>query len=515
MKHSPPPNEVSRRSRNIVLAALAVYLMLLPLSARVAPLQDQMDWVLQAKILAHPSDPAFARDYQVLWRPVPNLLGTLLIAGASRLLPIFTAAAVVYAAYVALFIFAFVYFARSDGQSRPLVELLGPLYALNHFFLMGFFNFVLGLAGVFLALGWLRRHGAHGGWRTWFVFALLVLATYLSHFLAFGILCLASLALAVRLFGRELRRYAPWLTALVPSLAALGWYTFARNGEFYFQYAFHNPLYYLWYQVGPWAVASSYYPLTPNWAVWTNATLNAAAIVAIPLLVLGGLRRRQIDLSSPWLWAAAALLVIGLAAPTRLYELLRPGQRLIFVALLLLAASVHPHQANPRTYRAALLGLAALLCWNGLWWHDAARQTADDLRIVERSLTPDARLLLLADSHFHYHEARPYREKLADPYAYPNSVNPLRYLPYAYLIEHGGYLRTLFGTGIVEVRRPDLLPDVDRPWKLADPAAAGRYSHLVATGRAPALADIAQRAAPLFTPVYRGENLLVMTRRNP
>jgi hypothetical protein len=472
-----------------------------------------MDWVLQAKIISAPQQPIFARDYLVQWRPVPNVLGTLLIAAASKVLPIFTAAAAAYAIYLACFLAAFVYFVRSDGQARPLVELLGALYALNHFFLMGFFNFVCGMAAAFFALGWLRRRAAHTTWRTWLVFAFLALITYLSHFIAFGLLALASLLVCARTFGRTWRRYLAWLAALAPSLAGLTWYSAHRASEFWYHYAFHNPLYYTWYQVGPWAVASSYYPLTPNWAVWCNAALNAVAIVTIPLLIIRALLRKRLDLASPWLWAAAVLLVIGLAAPTRIYEMLRPGQRLIFLAVLLTAAASRPRPIAPKTYRLAALALVGLLFWNGIWWHQAAQKTEADLQIVQRTLTPDCRMLLLADSHFHYREARPYCEKLVDPYAYPNSVNPLRYLPYAYLIEHGGYLRTLFGTGLVAVRNPELSPVVDRPWKLADPQAAGRYTHLVATGLPANLDDLARKAAPLFDSIYRGENLLIMKRK--
>jgi len=367
MKDKTAPHEIRLHSRNIILAAFAVYLMLLPLTTHVAPLQDQMDWMLQAKIIADPHNPAFAHDYAVQWRPVPNLLGTLLIAAASKVLPIFSAAATIYAAYLVWFVFAFVYFVRADGRSRPLVELLGVLYAPNHFFLMGFFNFALGLACVFFALGWLRRNVARGGPRTWIVFALAALATYLSHFVAFGILGLGSLLVCAHAFERAWRRYLAWLAALAPSLAGLAWYASHRAGEFYFQYAFHNPLYYAWYQVGPWAVASSYYPLTPDWAVWINAALNACAIVAIPALAIRAWRKKRLDLSSPWLWVAAILLAIGLAAPTRIYELLRPGQRLIFAAALLIAASSQPRPVSQKTYRLVLLSLLALLFWNGLW----------------------------------------------------------------------------------------------------------------------------------------------------
>ncbi|MHA1568518.1 MAG: hypothetical protein ACTSXZ_03535 [Alphaproteobacteria bacterium] len=502
--------EISQRTRNIILAAFAVYLALLPLTAKIAPLQDQMDWVLQAKIIAHPSDPSFADNYFVAWRPVPNMLGTLLIALLSKLLPIFTAAGVAYALYLILFVLAWVYLVRSDRQERPLIELLGALYALNHFFLMGFYNFMLGLTLAFFALGWLRRRIETGGWRTWLVFSLLALLTYLSHFLPFAVLGLASMAVCIKQYRTAYRRYLPWFLTLTPSLAGLVWYSAHRASDFWFHYAFHNPLFYIWYKVGPWAVASNYYPLTPTWAAWVNVALNGFVIAAIPLLFGWGLWKKRFNFSSPLWWAAAALAIVALLAPTRIYELLRPGQRLLFASLLLAAATVKPVPFNPSRYRLAALGVAVLLIWNGAWWHDATRKTTEELEILAQHLTPQAQILLLADSHFHYREPRAYREKLTDPYSYPNSINPLRYLPYAYIVEHGGAMRTLFGTGIVHARDPHLLPAVNRPWHLADPDRAGRYTHLVATGVPENLADIARRAGDLFAMEFMDTRLLVM-----
>ncbi len=504
-----------RRARNIILAAFTVYLMALALTVKIAPLQDQMDWVLQAKILAHPSLPV-AQDYTIRPAPTPNLLGTLAIALAAKALPIFAAARTVYALYLAWFVLAFVYLARSDGRERALVELLGPLYAMNHFFLMGFYNFVLGLAFALFTLGWLRRRADDRSPWTWLGFSLLVTATYLSHFLAFGVLTLGCLAIAWRAYGKDWRAYGPGVAAYLPALIGLAWYIAERGGEFWFHYAFHNPLYYLWYKVGPWAVASGYYPLTPTWAMWVNVTLNAAAIVAVPLLALRAIVNKRAPLRDPLVLTALALTILALAAPTRIFELLRPGQRLLFAAVLLFAATALPGKpTTPGKHRAAALALAALLAWNGYWWLDATRKTDAELKVLAATIPADADMLLLTDSHFHYREPRALCEKLVDPYSYPNSVNPLRYLPYAQIIEHGGRIRSLFGTGIVHAKHRDLLPAINRPWHLSDPARAGVYSHLVATGQADNLADIAQKTSALFAELYRDDYLLIMERIPP
>ncbi len=514
-KQSPPRNAALVR-RNLILAGFAAFLALWPLLANVAPLQDQMDWVLQAKIIADPTNPQWQAHYDVAIAPVPNLLGTLVIAALAKVLPVFRAAAVAYAAYLVLFVIAYAYFVRADGKDRPAAELAGVVFAANHFFLMGFFNFVLGLALAFLALGILRRHKQDTSPVRWLPFAVLTLLTYLSHFLTFALLGLAVLVWTVLRYRRD-RRWAIWpALSFLPSLACLAWYVSERSSEFWFHYAFHNPLYYVWYKVGPWAVASSYYPLTPAPAVWINALLNAAAIAGIAWFILAGLRRKRFALSDPFVVTALLLFVIGLLTPTRIYELLRPGQRLIFAGVLMLFATATPSpMPTKRRQWLVTAAVAALLAWNAVWWFQAERILAHDTRTIEAEIPPGAKMLILADSHFHFRENRSYREKAIDPYSYPNSVNPLRYLPYHRVITAGGYLRALFGTGVVSVREIEPLPDVNRLWHLDDPDMAGAYTHLVATGMAENLVEISGRAAPLFAETYRSERLLLMRRIAP
>jgi hypothetical protein len=501
----------SVRVRNVVLAAMALFVAAWPLLTPVSPLQDQMDWVLQADIIAGAGAPGWAQNYAVHLRPVPNLLGTLLIALLALVLPIFTAAAVAYSLYVLLFVAGFVYLARADGKQRPTAELVGGLYAANHFFLMGFFNFALGLALALVTLGYLRRRAADmRGWH-WLALAALAMLTYLSHFLAFAAVGLGALLIGQATFGKNLRKWSALALSFAPALAALAWYAASRSGELFFHYVYHNPLYFIWYKVGPWAPASSYYPLTPTPAVWANAALNAAAIVAIGLFVAWGILKRKLDWREPLVATALVLIAIGLVTPTRLFELLRPGQRLIFVGVMLLFAAVTP--GGKSRYRVAAAAVAALLVWNAVWWMQASNLLEKDLRVIEAEVPPRAKMLIVADSHFHFRENRSYAAKAADPYAYPNSVNPLRYLPYHRVVTGGGYLRDLFSTGIVEVRDPERLPAVNRIWHLENPDKAGLYTHLIATGQPENLRKIAARAAPLFDERYLGDRLLVMRRK--
>lgn len=505
---------VARRTRNIVLAVCVLFLAAWPLAVPVSPLQDQMDWALQAAIMAHPDSPQWSADYAVDLAPVPNMLGTLVIAALAKVLPVFRAAAVAYALYLALFVAAFTYLVRGGDRERPWAELAGVAYAANHFFLMGFFNFVLGIALLWVALGWLRRHGDNARAPGWALFGLCVTLIYLSHFLAFAILGLGTLLFAAATYRGAWRRWLAPAAAFAPALACLAWYARAHSSEFLIRFAFHNPLYYIWYKVGPWALASNYYPLTPAPAAWINAAINAVTIMAIGGFFVWAALRRRWDPRDTMAWLAGALLVIGLLTPTRLYELLRPGQRLIFVALLLgFAATRIPWAATRRRYATVVAALAVLLVWNAVWWGQAAGRLTDDAARLDQHVQPGARLLVVADSHFHFRENRPYREKLADPFSYPNSVNPLRYLPYRQVVLRGGYLRELFGTGVIHVRQPKKLPAVNRLWQLDDPDGAGRYTDLVATGLRPNLEAIAQRAAPLFERRHLGENLLIMRRK--
>jgi hypothetical protein len=504
---------VGRGTRNWVLLALGAFVAVWPLAAPVSPLQDQMDWLLQAKILANPHLPTWQQNYEVTWRPVPNSLGVLLIGGLARWMSVFRAAALAYAGCLALFVVALVYLLRSDESDHPLAELLAPLYAANHFFLMGFYNFALGLALTWLALGFFRRHVTAMTPRRWLLLTLLSVAIYLSHFLAFAVYAAGVAFLGAWFWRRQARAYMPLAVSFAPSGAALLWYLHDRADELALHYVFHNPLYYVWYQVSPWAPASNYYPVTPTWAAWINVAINAAAILAVPVLIAYALARRRVLWRSPWAWLALLLIVLGLAAPTRLLESLRPGQRLIFAGLFLLIPALTGGRSSTRRYGVAVAAIAALLCWNAAWWFQAGHAVKQSLEALAKDVGGDARVLGLADSHFHFREARPYRVKLRDPFSYPTAVNALRYVPYYPVLLHGGYLRALFGTGLIRVREPRLLPDVNRLWHLDDAQMAGQYTHLAATGLKQNLDEIAAHAAPLFDTVHADEHLLLMKRK--
>jgi hypothetical protein len=329
-----------------------------------------------------------AQDYTIRPAPTPNLLGTLAIALAAKALPIFAAARTVYALYLAWFVLAFVYLARSDGASGRWWNCWAPVRD-ESFLPDGLLQFRARLAFALFTLGWLRRRADGRSPWTWLGFSLLVTATYLSHFLAFGVLTLGCLAIAWRAYGKDWRAYGPGVAAYLPALIGLAWYIAERGGEFWFHYAFHNPLYYLWYKVGPWAVASGYYPLTPTWAMWVNVTLNAAAIVAVPLLALRAIVNKRAPLRDPLVLTALALTILALAAPTPSSKLLRPGQRLLFAAVLLFAATALPGKpTKPGKHRAAALALAALLAWNGYWWLDATRKTDAELKVLAATIPP-------------------------------------------------------------------------------------------------------------------------------
>jgi hypothetical protein len=506
---------LTKNARNVGLAALAAFLAFWPLAAKISPVQDQFDWFLQAKILAQPHDAAWHQHYEAVWRPAPNLLGEAAIATLARFVPIFHAAAFAYAVYLALFVAAAAYFVRADGRDRAYAELLGPLYAANHFFLMGFFNFALGLALFLLALGWLRRRGetmTPGGWA---IFSALVTATYLSHLLAFAALGLAGVFYGVWAWRADWRRWRSFALSFAPAMACLAWYVASRTGEFSYGYEFHNLLYYIWFQVGPWAPASSYYPVTSSSAAWLNVAINAATIVAVPTVIVAGLLGRRFDWRGPWAYASAALIVIGLALPLRLYEIIRPGQRLIFAGLLLLPLAAIPKgPANPRRYYAAFAALVVLLTWNAHLWFSAATSLRDDTAVLDRLIDAHARVLNIADSHFQFREGRPYREKALDPYSFPNSVNPYRFLGYYPALKKGGYIGSLFRTGIILVKDPKSQPAVNRAASLGDPQAAGQYTQIVASGTPANLRIIESFAAPLFDTMYLRDSLLVMRRKS-
>ncbi|MCC6158326.1 MAG: hypothetical protein IT350_09755 [Deltaproteobacteria bacterium] len=505
------PSPGSGRYVAAVLAASLVPLALAPFP----PLQDLPDWAFQARIWNDIGRDAsgLAAHYEIVGLPVPNSVVTIAMAYLARCVGYVWAAKSLAMFTAIFFALAFVRFVRASRRDyAPGVELLGAFFAVGHFFWMGFLNFQLGLAVAFCVLAdVLNGRGApipHRAART----AIGLVACWFCHFLAFAALLVA---LAGLVFDRHRFRpgaYARLALAALPSLALLVWYASARAGDFFVGYRYANPVKWLWYKIGPFAVATGFYPVTSPGTQWVVAAINVLATLALGAIVLVALVRLVRD-RSPLRFAVLALIAVGLVAPTRFFEVIRPGERWLFFGVLLVLAAAPGFDLSPRWTRRTAMALVVVSLLSGVQALGAGFAIRRYVEGIERAVPPGATMLVVSDSHFHFREERPWAEKARDPYSWPNWVSALKFAPNWNRVRSGGYAPELFPSGLVRPRPRDL-PPLGGLSGLGEAAATAPYDAIVASGIAPNLRAIESAARANFAAGARGRNFVVLTRAN-
>lgn len=466
-------------------------------------MQDLPDWTLQAKILNNLDDPRFSPYYSMQLLPVPNSLGTLFMAGAGKLTGETTAAALLAFLIILLFTFGFVYLVRADGRLTPHLEIFGALFALNHFFMMGYFNFVLGLSLAFYAIGYYWRRAPNFTNESSALLALLLILVYLAHFLAFFIAVIAIGCIAWRTWFGKYNNYALVLFSFIPSMALLAWYAVGRNGSFDIGYEY-TLLNFLWYKSAPFAPLSNFYPITPQPIAWGVVVANFLAIGTIFLFVIWLITKKYVSFRSPLPLAALILVVIGLLAPTKLFELIRPGQRLLFGAFFIFLAGVEPPRLLRRELKPAILFLVTMfIAVHSLNIIFAGKHVDQFLDSIETKIPTQSTLLILNDSHFDLDEEESIFEKIKDPFSYPAWINPLKSISYYHLAEHGGIIGYLFPSGLLKVvpTRPAPVNQIDQ---LKDPDRVKDYTNIIITGNTRNVLKISNAASASFKTIQFG-----------
>lgn len=348
------------------------------------PLQDYPYHLARAQILAQYDDPelAYAETFTVSAYPAPYVLADWLTAGLGRLLAgaggVETAGKIVLSLYLGLFPWSLIYLARSIDPEGGVAGLLGFLLVYNWHFHMGFVSYVLSLPAALFALGWWwRGRGAAdgGSWRRTGGLALLVLATYLLHVYAFGVLgfvlVLSALAegwrsgraaAAARLLGRTLAAFVPALALLAGAVARnVG----RSQGD-------EGPLLMLYGNLKRKALLAV--GALPSFDLVWETALFAAGVAAVVALAGAAWRlgRRPRPAERACLGVAAALVVLYLLLPDHLGRVFFVSNRVpLFVLLLVVAALPVPglrdggegarRGRKSRTAAAVLLSVLALL----------------------------------------------------------------------------------------------------------------------------------------------------------
>ena len=205
-----------------LLCAIATIGALVPVWLfRFFPTQDGPSHLYNAFVLSHYNDAAseVVRQYFVLnLRPFPNWTTYAISAALVRVLPPLIVQQIILTICVASIPAAVLYLQKSFKSEADGTALLGVLLAFSYVFFMGFFNFVIGAALFAFATGYWWRH--RNGKYLIGLYALLI-ATYLSHNLAFAaaLMAIGVLAMIERRW-RVLIELAP--AALIFLIDALG-----------------------------------------------------------------------------------------------------------------------------------------------------------------------------------------------------------------------------------------------------------------------------------------------------
>lgn len=208
--------KLDRVAKQLLVIGVAGLIMvnLLPIwLVRFPPLQDYPNHLLSAHIIAHYNDPAFdyAQNFALLWRPVPNMLGIMIMAGLARVVATPLAGKLFISLYIVLFPLSIFYLLDAVDSNKFLLGFFAFPLTYSWFFNMGFLNFCLSLPLYFFAVGfwWKTRSGQRNRAHRIVVLGLCTLLIYLAHFLTFGV----------------------WIiTVILLSLTSGGWRTTIKRG---------------------------------------------------------------------------------------------------------------------------------------------------------------------------------------------------------------------------------------------------------------------------------------------
>ncbi len=378
----------------LLLALLPTLLAVWSVPAFVT--QDGPAHLYNAHILVESfgSDSPFANVYEVRWQVLPNWAGHLTLMALLGVLP----PLVTDKAMMSLTLFGFagaIFWMRrrvSGDQGEVLAALLAAFLSLNVTWLLGFYNFLIGVILFPMTLGywWLGRERPGPCWAAVLV-ALLILG-YFGHLVSLGLTAFGLLVLALATPGSALewRRRLGWtlaaLACLIPfaliyqRLTASGgafrpsWGHLARPFElraWFAQVGWVDPITLGSRSALPMIEAVS----SPAFALLTPVLWFSIALFLLVVGTTWTMERRA------WAWLSGILLIGGLVGPDRFGpdhgDYL--GQRVVLLGLvaLLPALDLAPGRRWSRIAKWALV-LGFVLQSAFVW--DYARESNQRVR---------------------------------------------------------------------------------------------------------------------------------------
>lgn len=367
-------NAIATRSNGIVILLPMVAVLLFVMNATpYVPLQDYNEWVYQGFITSQLLHGHLSDRFLVALFPVPNSAVQVLLALLCAVMPAAIAAQVLASLYVvAAATLAWLLSMKiAPAQNGGLCFLLLICVYFNSPFWNGYMNYQL---GILLFSVWLLLDPAARRKPLW-VFAFTIAAFFTHAMIWASLMLLVAIdALRQRQIPLVLRPLATW--PALASLGLFGWYaackhtpmmpdphanagllhavgyklyTLAKLGPYHnFAYAgdardaFHMALYYLGCAVNFAFAAALVYLL---WGAFAR-----------PLLLRGGWRTASAEQLG-----ALALIVVSLSMPAVIADLVNPGERVMYPALLLALSGLRGERAAQAARMARWLALAIVV----------------------------------------------------------------------------------------------------------------------------------------------------------
>jgi hypothetical protein len=194
---------VARSTLTALLLALLAAVTVLPIwVVKYPPLLDYPNHLASSYVLAHLHDSLpFHSWYSAEWGLYPYVAMDVMLRALQFLLPIEMAGRVYLTLAVLALPAAMWFFLRQANPGEDAIACWALVGTHNIFFLLGYLNFCVGLAFVFLALGLCLKWCARPTQLSWLCAMLAITATYFSHLIAFGIAGIAITAYCV--FARQ------------------------------------------------------------------------------------------------------------------------------------------------------------------------------------------------------------------------------------------------------------------------------------------------------------------------
>ncbi len=163
------------------------------------PSQDGPCHLYNAFILSHYNDPhyTFKQFYEIRSFLIPNWTSHALLALFMQLVTPLTAEKLLLTGYIMLMATALLYLTTSVQKNAKPLAFLGFPFIYNGIFVMGFYNYVLGIGLMLISIGYWWRNVRNIGRKTILILGILMLLLYFTHPLALSLAMFSILMITV------------------------------------------------------------------------------------------------------------------------------------------------------------------------------------------------------------------------------------------------------------------------------------------------------------------------------